>query len=228
MKNVMLACVLSALSPLASAALYDRGNGMIYDDVLDITWLQDANYASTSGYAAANANGAQHSSSGNIQADGAMGWLAANNWAGQLVYGGYDDWRLASAGSNPSTGYNITTSELGHMFYNNLGLTAGDDILDNVSFNDGNTNVLTSFVNVQSNAYWFAEQNAGDTDYAWSFYANAGGNFIDIKWASFYGWAVRDGDVAVVPLPAAAWLFGASLISLLSFTRGKKSADRSA
>ena len=33
------------LSFNATAALYDRGNGLIYDDVLDITWLQDANYA---------------------------------------------------------------------------------------------------------------------------------------------------------------------------------------
>ena len=36
------------LSPVY-AALYDRGEGLIYDDVLDITWLQDANYAMTSG-----------------------------------------------------------------------------------------------------------------------------------------------------------------------------------
>jgi len=27
------------------AELYDRGNGLIYDDVLNVTWLQDANYA---------------------------------------------------------------------------------------------------------------------------------------------------------------------------------------
>ena len=27
----------------AQAALVDRGGGFIYDDVLDVTWLQDAN-----------------------------------------------------------------------------------------------------------------------------------------------------------------------------------------
>lgn len=31
------------LSGTARAALFDRGNGMIYDDVLHITWLQHAN-----------------------------------------------------------------------------------------------------------------------------------------------------------------------------------------
>ena len=37
-------------SSQAFGALYDRGDGLIYDDVLDITWLQDANYALTSGF----------------------------------------------------------------------------------------------------------------------------------------------------------------------------------
>jgi hypothetical protein len=48
-------------SGAAGAGLIDRGNGLIYDDVLKITWLQDANYAQTSGY----------------NADGLMNWNAA-------------------------------------------------------------------------------------------------------------------------------------------------------
>jgi len=47
-----------ALSGAAQATLIDRGGGLIYDDVLNITWLQDANYAMTSGY----------------DADGRMNW----------------------------------------------------------------------------------------------------------------------------------------------------------
>jgi hypothetical protein len=68
-----------ALSASARATLFDRGGGMIYDDVLNITWLQDANYALTSGYPSWN---------------GRMQFDAANAWAAQLVYGGYADWRL--------------------------------------------------------------------------------------------------------------------------------------
>ncbi|MDP2823739.1 MAG: hypothetical protein Q8O52_13825, partial [Sulfuritalea sp.] len=34
-------------SGVAQAALNDRGGGLIYDDVLNITWLADANYAAT-------------------------------------------------------------------------------------------------------------------------------------------------------------------------------------
>jgi hypothetical protein len=64
--------VLSALimvlgvSVSAQATLIDNGGGFIYDFDLGITWLQDANYASTSG----------------------MTWSAANTWATTLVYGG--------------------------------------------------------------------------------------------------------------------------------------------
>jgi len=42
------ACVLS--SGVAQAALFDRGGGLIYDDVLKINWLSDANYTQTSNY----------------------------------------------------------------------------------------------------------------------------------------------------------------------------------
>ena len=37
----------------ANAAPINRGGGLIYDDVLGITWLQDANYALTNGDVAA-------------------------------------------------------------------------------------------------------------------------------------------------------------------------------
>ena len=60
------------------AALIEIGSGMVYDDVLNITWLQDANYAMTSGY----------------DTDGRMTWEQANTWATTLVYGGTGGWRL--------------------------------------------------------------------------------------------------------------------------------------
>lgn len=50
MRGSVLALGLMGLAGGAQAALWDRGNGMIYDDVLNVTWLQDANYAKTSGY----------------------------------------------------------------------------------------------------------------------------------------------------------------------------------
>jgi hypothetical protein len=200
---------------------------------MDITWLQDANYAQTSGYAAANAVGGPHTGSTNIQADGAMGWDAANTWAAQLEYGGYDDWRLASAnlmnGANPcyatdgscDRGYNNTTGELGHMFYNNLGNTSSTSILNNVSFTDATLGGGTeSFLNVQSWAYWLGEEYAPNTYLAWAFSTLYGGLQTNgTKTISRSSWAVRAGDVSSVPVPAAAWLFGTALLGLVGVKR---------
>jgi len=45
------------------------------------------------------------------------------------------------------------------------------------------------------------------------------------KSGSTFAWAVRSGDVpAVVPVPAAVWLFGSGLIGLISIARRKKAA----
>jgi hypothetical protein len=76
----------------ADAALYDRGGELIYDDVLNITWMQNANYAGS-----------------------AMSWDNATNWADTFEYAGYNDWRLPS--SDNCSGYNCAGSEMGHLFY---------------------------------------------------------------------------------------------------------------
>lgn len=95
------------ISGAGQAALHDRGGGLIYDDVLDITWLQDANYAKTSGY----------------DSDGMMSWSQAMQWEEQLSYGGFDDWRLpttkvpdSSCDSHKTYGVGCLGSEMGHLF----------------------------------------------------------------------------------------------------------------
>ncbi len=57
--------LLSLNAVTASATLFDRGNGLIYDSAQNITWMQDANI------------------------NGKMNWDAANTWAAGLDYGGY-------------------------------------------------------------------------------------------------------------------------------------------
>ena len=46
MKRLIAAVLIVLLFSVTSvyAELHDRGGGLIYDDVLDVTWLQDANY----------------------------------------------------------------------------------------------------------------------------------------------------------------------------------------
>ena len=62
-------------SESTEAALIDRGNGLIYDNVLDVTWAQDLDLSRTLGA-------------------GIFNWRGAKAWADQLVYRGYSDWRL--------------------------------------------------------------------------------------------------------------------------------------
>jgi hypothetical protein len=50
MRNYLLTACMIALPVTANSALINRGNGLIYDEDRDITWLSDANYAVTSGY----------------------------------------------------------------------------------------------------------------------------------------------------------------------------------
>ena len=115
----------------AQAILVDRGSGMLYDTVLNITWLQDANHAKTSGYC--NTAGTCTDHNGQSLSSGQMNWTQANTWANNLNYGGYNDWRLArnspvngtlsgwndnySTNGTTDYGYNITStfSELSYM-----------------------------------------------------------------------------------------------------------------
>ena len=106
------------------------------------------------------------------------------------------------------------------MFYSNLGNTAYNSILGNVSFTDATPGGGTeSFLNVQSYPYWYGEEYAPDTILVWAFRPNGGVlNYYD-KYSSFYSWAVRAGDVGSVPVPAAAWLFGTALLGLVGVKR---------
>ena len=230
-KNLLSFLITSLFTIPVSAALYDRGNGMIYDDVLDITWLQDANYAQTSGYAVANAVGGVNTGSTNIQADGRMGWDAARAWADQLNFGGYSDWGLGSFEGNGVAAY-VSTGELGHMFYNNLEGQSQEDT--NCAFTTGcladtiyydNNSGTTVHLNVQIGDYWYDESYFSAS--AWAFRMSSGFQTVyDISYQK-YAWAVADGDIvtlgltSVVPVPASAWLFGSALIGLVGVKRKK-------
>ncbi len=196
-------------------ARYDRGNGMIYDSTQNITWLQDSNYAKISGYAAANVIAFQ---SDYISADGLMSWKSATTWADNLVYQGISGWHLASANLlNPTTPCGSSSqdscSEMGHLF-TELGNSASNGILQ-----------LTNrgpFLNIRFDNYWGGEQYAPNTALAWGYYTVRGAQMISNKGGAGYAWAVHDGDVAAVPVPTTAWLFGSGLIGLVGTFRKRK------
>ena len=221
-KSKLFIISLLVISTSANAALIERLGGLAYyDDVANLTWLADANYAMTGGY----------------DADGAMTWDQAMTWVSGLNVGGVTGWRLPDTidvgndgttfGSNicqgVDAGYNITThSELSNMFYNVLGNLAQYDTSCNPQAGYGLSNV-GPFSNLQS-YYWSATEYATNPSHAWGFNMINGVQGDDLKTSSLYAWAVYSGDVGVsaVPVPAAAWLFGSGLLGLIGVARRKQ------
>jgi hypothetical protein len=213
--SLALATVGLLSSGAAQAKLIDRGGGLLYDDVLNVTWLQDANYAKTSGY----------------DADGRMDWDAAKTWASGLNISRFageslTGWRLAANtpvgadwnydGSNDGStdvGYNITSphSELSYMYYVNLGLKgyyspSGAYQPDYGIFRNGTYGGQANVAlvkNLQSYVYWSGTAYApGPAGSAWFFSTNYGSQHnYGYQGNELYAWAVRPGDVAAVPEP---------------------------
>src|SRR4030095_7462747 len=217
--RLLLLGVMCLAANAPQAALIDRGHGLIYDTVLNITWLQDVALARTLGQ----------------DSDGQFDWAGAKAWADHLVYGGFDDWRLPTlrpingvafernfnCDGSADYGYGIaapdgasagfTGNELAYMYHVNLGnqsrckgefpdLTWGPDVgVQNASFVDALTGKTVSFLNLQDIKRNFWEDlppAPKPAPYTWMFKYTG---FND--WAAALqlerAWAVRNGDVLV-------------------------------
>jgi uncharacterized protein DUF1566/PEP-CTERM motif-containing protein len=183
--------VMLGASSVANATLVSRLNGQaLYDTDLNITWLANAN------------------------ANGLMSWSQANAWAAGITLGG-SGWRLPTADPGCGFVYNCTSSEMGHLFYNELGGVAHS--LISVTHNAN----YDLFSNLQPNLYWTSTEYAPPSTNAWIFYFSDGFQFAGDKGYGLNAMAVHSGDIAAVPEPAAVWLFGLGLLSLIGVARRK-------
>lgn len=82
------------------------------------------------------------------------------------------------------------------------------------------------FSNLQPYFYWSGTTYAPNSSSAWrfSFYGGTQGNYD--KTNGFYAWAVRPGDIALVPVLGAVWLFGGALALLGTLRRRAMTALR--
>lgn len=246
--NCILLLVASLIVPLTSqAALLSRlGGQAYYDDVLDITWLADANLAASNRFGVSGINGGGAITTWDI----ANAWIAGMN---RVDYLGFDDWRLPTLSPvsgdttfnavrtyNGTTdrGYGVTgigwatdsgeiVSEMGWMFYGNLGnlgtCTQNDTAPATCLRQAGSGLVNTGpFSNISRGLYWSGVE-ASSTE-AWVFGFGDGIQFPELKDGNRYAWAVRSGDVdvdagATVPLPSAMLLLSAGLVGIAGVRR---------
>jgi hypothetical protein len=199
-----------SISNTIHAALIDRGDGMIYDDVLDVTWLQDATYLTNY-------------------------YLAALEWVDSLEHAGYDDWRLPSVitSDGPDAGgnlVNVTESEVSHLLLNTLGNTVdpapplGTPSVELTSCGPFLDLTYDGCGGEHYDHPWWLDASAEGPDITyWTFNVWAGEHTPHHTAHSGFVWAVRDGDVTV-PEPSVYFLFSIGLAGLYFAGRKKKQA----
>ena len=186
----------SFIGNAAPVALEVRlGGSAYYDPNLDITWATNADI------------------------DGAKSWDEANTWAASLDIGGVTGWRLPDMdvnndGTIVSCGFAGETeckdNEMGYLFH-----VEGIKVSAQSPFNS-----------IQGGRYWSNTDAASPpypANYAWNFLFDVGNQSVSTKIGTLNVWAVHSGDVGIVPVPAAVWLFGSGLIGLIGVARSKKS-----
>lgn len=181
-------------------------------------------------------------SNGNMNWPTANMWIAAANTASYLgrsdwrlptitpVDGSALTYVLSADGSS-DVGWNIgapgsaypgsTASELAHLYYQTLGNIGARDLAGNEiggACFESPAYCLTNtgpFLNLTRNEYWTGELYAPAPINAWQFEFYQGlqrGRHYEAYYIGAL--AVRNGDIAVVPAPGAAWLFGTGLAAL--------------
>lgn len=209
LKKRLAAAMVVGLAGAAQAALVDRGGGMIYDTVLNLTWLADMNYAWTQFQETSGVQGHMY---------GLMNFAQSKRWANDLTYGGFDDWRLPTLNSGDTTcsgnfnpggglplqyvGFNCSGGELSHLFAIDLGIKPNEPVMNGTGDTAEQIANLALFSNVRGVIFWSGTEYAPDSSRGFVFSAGSGLQLITDKGATLYAMAVRSGDVgAAVPEP---------------------------
>ncbi|QOJ31217.1 MAG: VPLPA-CTERM sorting domain-containing protein [Gammaproteobacteria bacterium] len=189
------------------AALLSRlGGQAVYDTDRNITWLANANLAASNTFGVTG-----------IAVNGTMTWAKANEWIAAMNtanYLGVHDWRLPTTlqpdpschyqSGGGSYGVSCTGSEMGHLFYGELGGVGSQSIVTTHNAN------YSLFSNVQPSNYWSGTVYApAPGSFAWDINFGYGDQNYNLQVYAFHAWAVRPGDI--VPVPAAVWLFGSAM-----------------
>ncbi|MBC8554067.1 MAG: hypothetical protein H8D23_31040 [Candidatus Brocadiales bacterium] len=205
----------SSLSVVGQGTSADGTYSLIYDTDLNVTWYDFTR----------NANS----------------WQSQMNWADALTVtfgnSNFDNWRLptiidngapgtAYDGSRPK-GYNVTNSDMGHLFYEELGNTGRYDTNAVVEPFYGLSN-KGPFGSLLTKPYWTNTLLAANTSNAWNFTFSTGEQSYAGKSGSRHAIALHEGNIAsaitVVPEPISSTLFivSGAIMGLRQFRKKTK------
>jgi hypothetical protein len=198
----------AGLTVIGSATYESKDYNLIYEDNQSLIWLD---------YSNAGSPWPQQ-----------MSWASGLNASGVLTYrlkpgvsvSWEGDWRLPKTvdgahrngyDGKTTAGFNITTSEIGYLFYTSLG---------NLGYYDTNGKPRPGwgkpdsqhgwglknkgpFANLQNGQYWSSSEYAVYSEHAWDFnmYYGSQGDTAFKSSYNYYGLAVRPGKVVSAPAP---------------------------
>ena len=188
--------VIAILSFAANATMYERLEGRaLYDTEADLTWYLTGGFGSRA---------------------------FVNSWANNLVVAGIDNWSLPTGDVACGFANPCLDTQYGSLF-TALGGTVGTTLADQHNNFYGMFTTWWDPNGLGTGPYftkeWFTN-NAGT--YAVTYNFNEPSQGFTAPGNNIVGLAVYQGDVNLVPIPAAAWLFGSGLLSLIGVARRKK------
>ena len=223
MKKLILVIAFLIFCSTARADLVISGQGtsthgtynLIYDDDINVTWYDFTNTATDT-------------------------WQNQKNWADTLsvdIEGTtFTDWRLPATVNGqiiptditPTSRYNITSSEMGHLYYTELGNLGFEDTNGAFPQPGWGLNNTSPFQNLLDRIYWSGTEFGNNNNAAWDFHFSSGNRDATPSQNNLYALAVHSGDVASVPEPSLELLLSISLIGLVGVGAVRKIKQKKA
>ena len=213
---------LASLTVIGTATYAGSNYKLIWDDNNNgnsVIWLDYTNTMATWSTQTAWAAGLHSLLTYHIDAPYSVTW--DGDWRLPSTVDGEHGWGVDGT---TTVGYNITTSEMGHLFYEEMGNLGYYDTSGNYPQPGWGLQNTGDFDNLISSHYWSDTRYADDSLNVWFFSMGSGEQLIYYESNNYYGLAVRGGQVSAVPIPGAVWLLGSGLLGIVGLKRKLKNS----